>query len=477
MKPITIYLFLLFTTILWAQEPLGNNYYWIEFKDKGEQIENKHIPQNIISQKSIDRRQKYGIPITQNDYPVNKTYLEELEKRGAKIFGTSKWLNGALVTIDTLDRIKKLPFVKPPSKNRPDRQKDKKNENCSEKKYHQDEKEQRDTLYGESWNQIARMKGEGLHYEGYTGKGITIAVIDEGFYGVDKHPAFDSLRTSGRLLGYKDFTMQQGSLFSKIRGDHGSKVLSCMAAKQPGTMIGTAPDAQYWLLSSEHSPGESILEEYFWIFAAEFADSIGADIITTSLGYALFDENQWNHTYKEFYKNTAKISKAAKIAWEKGITVIASAGNEGTTQWRYLLFPGESPEIITVGAIDENGVVSDFSSRGYPTRKIIKPEIVAPGETVYVVNGENGYTHQRGTSFATPLVSGLIACCLQMNPTLKNNQLKQIITENTQFAKKINHCYGYGLPDFQKIMEEIKKNLPIKKITTIRTTPIDPIPR
>ncbi|MDD6209408.1 MAG: S8 family serine peptidase [Bacteroidales bacterium] len=454
---------LYFSFDLYALDPVEGHFYWIEFKDKGNTDSLLLSPDKFLSSRALERRLKYRIPVTENDLPVNTSYLACLNNMGVTVIGVSKWLNGALIVSDDTARLglqlDSLSFVKKYSARNLAKSKNKPSvrfEDCQADTVPLPDIDVNDTLYGKGWQQLSLLKGEYLHYNGFRGRGMTIAVIDEGFYGVDMHPAFDSLRNSGRLSGIRDFTGQSNSVFSEERSNHGSKVLSCMAANLPGELIGTAPDASYWLLSSEHSPEESPLEEYYWAFAAEFADSVGVDIITSSLGYALFDNYQFNYTYRDFYTGSSPASKAAAYAWSKGIAVVASAGNEGSSTWHYMLFPGETPSIITVGAINEDGGVSDFSSRGYPDRTVIKPEIVAPGENVYVVDGKNDYIYQRGTSFAAPLISGMIACCLQLNPLIKNDQLKKIIIDNSIFANKPNYCYGYGLPDFQKIMRTVR---------------------
>ena len=457
-----IFLFfsLSFSALL-ARESVENQTYWIEFKDKGDVREMLSSPQYFLSQKAIDRRQKLKIPISENDLPVNERYLEQLQQQGGKVVGVSRWLNGVLLSVNdeaTIKQIEGLSFVKEEVKRNPPPKKAKplKPVDCGKGQINIPIVEDFDSLYGNAYCQLSFFHGNQLHINCLRGSGVVIAVIDEGFYGVDVHPAFDSLRLSGRLLGYKDFTGMNGELSTHNSASHGAKTLSCLAANFPGKFVGTAPEASYWLLSSEYTPEESPLEEYYWVFAAEFADSVGVDIISSSLGYSRFDNSKKNYTYNDFYKYRSPASKAAAYAWEKGIVVVASAGNEGQSSWQYLLFPGETPEIITIGSVDKDGKVSDFSSRGYWHKSIIKPDFVALGDCIYLADGEEGYVFLGGTSFAAPLVSGLIACCLQSNPLLTNNEIKRLLIETAiPPPSKPNRCYGYGIPNFGRMMERI----------------------
>ena len=460
LPPALLLLSLFCSATLLARKPVDGQIYWFEFKDKGSAHKIHLSPQPSLSPKAIERRRKFGIPIADDDLPVNQDYLNQLRQQGAVVVGASRWLNGALASIDdtlAVERIDGLPFVKREKERKPEpkRAKPFKPVDCKKERIPIALVEDVDTLYGEASRPVSMLQGDRLHRNGLWGNGITIAVIDEGFYGADVHPAFDSLRLSGRLLGYKDFTGRPSSFFSYERYDHGTKVLSCLAANRQGVLMGMAPEASYWLLSSEYSPEESPLEEYYWVFATEFADSVGVDIISSSLGYFRFDDSRGNYSCNDFYKHRSPASKAAACAWQKGIVVVASAGNEGQGSWRYLLFPGETPEIITVGSIGKEGKVSDFSSRGYRKKSIIKPDFVAPGEQICLTDGEDSYLFQDGTSFSAPLVSGLIACCLQANASLTNNEIKRLLIETATLSGKPNRCYGYGMPNFGKMIERI----------------------
>ena len=435
-----------------AREPVEGNVYWIGFSDRGEEGCSSDAS---LSEKALARRLKYGIGLTDDDFPVNQAYIEQLLQLGCKVLGVSRWLNGALVSVgdeSVIARIDSLPFVVDARDRRPQKNKHPQKAADCRRAAVAPTRTEADSVYGEAGWQIAALGGEVLHRKGFRGEGVTIAVLDEGFYGADVHPAFDSLRASGRLLGYRDFSMREEPFFDYKRSNHGTKVLSCMAANEPGSHVGTAPEAAYWLLSSEHGLKESPIEEYFWVFAAEFADSVGVDIINSSLGYARFDDVSHNYSHRDFYKYRSPTSQAAACAWRKGIVVLVSAGNDGNTAWQYHLFPAETPEVITVGAVDAEGQITEFSSKGYPNRKLVKPDVVAPGKGALLSDGTSGYVSQDGTSYATPLVSGLVACLLQLNPELTNTEIKRLLRENATHSTTPNRCYGYGVPDFEKIM-------------------------
>ena len=440
-----------------AREPVEGDVYWVGFLDRGGEGRSSDVS---LSEKALARRIKYGIGLTEDDFPVNRAYIEQLTRLGCEVLGVSRWLNGALVSVgdeSVIAQIDRLPFVANARDKRLKKSKRPKKAPDCRRAVVNPTRTEVDSMYGAAGWQIAAMGGEALHRNGFRGEGINIAVLDEGFYGVDVHPAFDSLRASGRLLGYRDFSMRDVPFFDYERSNHGSKVLSCMAANEPGSHIGTAPKASYWLLSSEHGRKESPIEEYFWVFAAEFADNVGVDVITSSLGYARFDDPSHNYSPRDFYKYRSPTSRAAACAWRKGIVVLASAGNDGNAPWQYHLFPGETPEVITVGAVDVEGQITEFSSKGYPKRGLIKPDIVAPGKGVLLTDGTSGYVSQDGTSYATPLVAGLAACLLQMNPQLTNNDIKRLLRENATHSTTPNRCYGYGVSDFERIIDQLRE--------------------
>ena len=251
-----------------------------------------------------------------------------------------------------------------------------------------------DTLnYGTSSNQVHIHHGEFLHNKGYTGDGITIAILDAGFYHYKELKAFDSMRMNNQVLGEKDFVAYDSSVDED--NAHGMYCLSTIAANVPGSMVGTAPHAKFWLLRSEDDASEKPIEEQNWVAAAEFADSAGADMISSSLGYSLFDDPSFNHSYTDIYANTTIVSRGAAIAANKGMIVTNAGGNEANNPWHYIIFPGDADSVCTVGAINADSVIASFSSVGYPGK--VKPNIVSVGwdATIWGTNDapESGSGH------------------------------------------------------------------------------------
>ncbi|HVX52254.1 MAG TPA: S8 family serine peptidase, partial [Chitinophagaceae bacterium] len=273
-----------------------------------------------------------------------------------------------------------------------------------------------------------------------------IAMLDAGFYHYTTLTAFDSIRLNNQVVGVRDFVDFDNSVTEDDA--HGMECLSTIAANIPGTMIGTAPKASFWLLRSENALSEYPIEEHNWVTAAEFADSAGADMITSSLGYYVFDDASFNHTYADFYRNTTMVSKGAAYAVKKGMIVTNSAGNEGSNGWKYIIFPADADSVCTVGATDTAGNIADFSSYGYPGK--IKPDIVSAGyaTTVFGTGGTPviGY----GTSFSNPNINGLIACLWQAFPQYNNMTILDAVYKSSSKYQTPDYRYGYGIPNLRK---------------------------
>ena len=337
--------------------------YRIEFTDKNNTPYSLNAPDAFLSAKALERRNKQEIPLTFNDLPVTPAYLDSLTASGARVLTVSKWFNAATIQVFddlALQKIATLTFVK---KNYALKSSGGKSPNEPEGQSGiQAIEASSDLNYGPSWWQTAIHNGHLLHNKGYTGRNITIAVIDGGFYHVNELPAFERLRENGQILGNRDFVDAAADVYAE--NSHGMSVLSIIGGYIPGELVGTAPDASFWLLRSEDVSSEYKIEEDNWIAAAEFADSVGADIINTSLGYARFDDPLQNHTYAEMDGNTTRISRAADLAASKGMLVVVSAGNQGNIAWKYITAPADADSVLTIGAIDQTGLVAEFSSRG-----------------------------------------------------------------------------------------------------------------
>jgi subtilisin family serine protease len=300
--------------------------------------------------------------------------------------------------------------------------------------------------YGKSFKQLSLIHGDHLHDQGYRGKGIGIAILDGGFYHANSLLIFDSLWTEGQILGWKDFVNPSGNVFNE--SSHGMSVLSVIGGNIPGELIGTAPEADFWLIRSEDTYHETRLEEANWLAAAEFADSAGADIINSSLGYAVFDDSLQNYSYADMDGNTTLVTRAADMAARKGMLVVNSAGNSGNAPWKYITAPADGDSVLAVGAVDTNAVITVFSSYG-PTYDLrIKPNTLAVGSRTVIYRTNDSTGIGSGTSFSAPIISGMAACLWQKYPLVTNIELLQAIEQCSNRYNAPDPHYGYGLPNF-----------------------------
>lgn len=435
----------------------GKNTYWVFFKDKGPKAETLlKTPEKFLSPYSILQKKKNNIVIDMRDVPVEKTYLKDLQKAGAKILMVSKWFNGAVVEYN-----KKTPDFKAMCtgvKSFHDARRviftnDEKQEICeSEKITEQKENSQTTKLkYGNSKVQNLMLGIDYLHDKNIQGQGVRVMVCDGGFFGVDTSIAFKKVWDENRMIGYKDFTRQESSMFKE--GDHGTAVLSTIVANVPGIMIGTAPEASILLARTEVNDSETHQEEYNWIAAAEWADSIGVDIIHSSLGYSEFDKGNEDFVYKNVDGKTSMITLAAKIAASKGIIVTNSAGNSGNKKWHYITSPCDADSILCIGAVTADGSRSSFSSFGPTYDGRIKPEVMAMGSLTYVYkkSGKNLSCSQGyGTSYSSPIIAGMVACLKQAHHNAQNYEVIKAMTVSGNQADKPDNSYGYGIPNSQK---------------------------
>ena len=431
-----------------------NNYYWITLKDKvGTPYQINH-PEGFLSKRAIDRRVRQGISIDQTDLPVSPAYVDSLISRGVKLVHTSKWLNGATVsTSDTslIKQIVKLSFVTSVRLTKPALPKKSSNLKFSE--------EEATTAYnpinyGTALTQLTQLKGQYLHNLGYRGKGIQVAILDAGFFHVDVISAFDSLRNAGRILGTRDFVDATSDIYQQHT--HGMSVLSCMAGNQPSVLLGTAPDASYYLFRTEDAPTEYPIEEDNWVAAAELADSLGVDLINSSLGYCTFDDPLMNHTYSDLNGTTTRVTRGANMAFQKGILVFTSAGNEGNNPWRHIIAPSDGENVLGVAAVDKNGIRASFSSVGPAFGGAIKPNVAAMGSSTFLITSAGVPGYSSGTSFSSPVLAGMGACLLQSNPYSNVKLVKEAIEKSASIYTTPDSLLGYGIPDFEKADRYLK---------------------
>ena len=440
-------LLLAFSNESFAQFPAK---YWVKFTDKNASPYTIGNPSAYLTARSIARRTAQGIAIDMTDIPVNQTYINQVNGTGAQVFQRSKWMNAAIVIVNNatqLSAINSLTCVlgsAPVGKYIKTKSPEELTETITESSY----KKLTQTTsynYGPSFTQANQIGADCMHNEGYRGQNMVIAVIDAGFENVNTNPVFDSLRNEGRLLGTRDYV--QGNTSVNEDYLHGANCLSLIAGNTPGELIGTAPKASYWLIRSEDAATEKIIEENNWVVAAEFADSVGADITTTSLGYTTFDIPSQNHVYADLNGKTAVASIAATMAARKGMFVLNAAGNEGGGAWNYIGVPADADSICTVGAVNGSGVHASFSSVGPTSDGRIKPDLSSMGQGSYVCNSNGLFSNGNGTSYATPILAGAVACLWQANPTKTNMEILQALRATASQATNPDNIYGWGIPN------------------------------
>ncbi len=446
--------------------------YRITFADKKNSPYSVENPQAFLSQKAIERRAKSHSTITEQDIPVTPSYIKTIEDGGAIFCNSSKWFNSAIFYISTdtqFQIIKNLPFVSkveyvaPIQKFTSDTVKLDTSLALGAVDFSMITKDAAKSdddytpllNYGQSLRQNYQLGVLQSHYRNHMGQGMTIAVIDAGFLHVDSCHVFQKMIQDGRLLFTRDVTGTAACLDTTIdifsEGTHGMMVLSLIGGFVPQKLVGTAPRANFILLKSEEGDTEYLVEEDNWVAAAEIADSAGADIISTSLGYSEFDDKSQNHTYKQMDGNTARITIAADIASSKGMLLVNSAGNSGNEPWKYITSPADADSVITVGACKYNNKRVNFSSKGPTSDGRIKPDVMALGlyPTIVTPNG-NVRNTSGGTSFSCPLVAGCCATLWEEFPDSSAQAIKAAILFGCDRHEKPNNKYGNGTVNVAK---------------------------
>jgi len=417
--------------------------YLAYFTDKQDTPFTIDKPTEYLTERSVLRRVKSGIPVTEEDLPVTPAYREALINNGVDVIFISKWLNAAVIhtTQDRLPEISGLPFIQHLELLGP----------AIEKSEPSLKSNVKDAIaYTEEVTalQNAMLGIDVMHEAGISGAGLLVAVLDGGFKGVDKSKWFEHLFEAGEgIIDTYDFVNRSTGVYHS--DDHGTKVFSVLSAEVPGVYRSVLPEANYALYITEHSPVnfEYRIEEILWLLAAERADSLGADIIQSSLGYHLFSDDEMNYSYEEMNGNTALITRAAIMAFNKGMLVVTSAGNEGNRNWKHITAPADAEVSLAVGAVNAEQSRANFSSFGPTADLRIKPDVMALGVYTAVLDDEGSITFNNGTSFACPLISGLAGGLWQKYPYLSNADLLELIRNsgNREFP---DNEYGYGIPTF-----------------------------
>ena len=468
-----LFLFLLFSISEFSEAQLTAKF-WITFTDKNGSPYSVSNPSAFLSQRAISRRLKYGIPVQYNDLPPNPAYIDSLVKIGAVIFNRSRWFNAVSIampdTTTMMPKIRALPFVQKTlfitaMKPRTGKKIFPSLIPHSTKRKLQPAGGPDTTNYGSAYSQYHMIQVDCLNNEGFKGKGRQIAIIDTRFGTVDKLAAFDSVRTRGQILGTWDFVWEIPKVYDDSNNDnHGEEVFSCIAGNLPGQMVGDGRDANFYLLRSEDLYSENMIEDDNWASAAEYADSAGADVISSSLGYNTFDDGSKSYTYADMNGKTTVASIAATIAAEKGMIVCVAAGNDGSDSWHYIDSPADADSILTVGAVTIAGTYAYFSSTGPTADGRIKPNVAAQGDPATVASPYGGAVGDDGTSFATPIIAGAVASLWQADSTATNMQIIDAVEKSASQYSKPDSLLGYGIPNFclaLNILTGIKENKPV----------------
>ena len=433
-----------------------NDAFYVQFIDK----DTSYIPTEILSKKAIDRRNKYQIQLNSTDYPVKKEYLSALSRLDSvNIRYSLKWSNGAVIessktfiaSLDSFPFIKIIKYVgtfNTNSKREPI-------------EFHQPilklKVNSMETVglneedYGKSYQQNKQIGILHLHNKGFNGNNVSVAVFDAGFKNITEIPGFLRHQANEKLRYGYDLVNLDNSLSDF--DTHGTACASALGAYDKGKFIGSGPLAKLTLFKTENGKSEYPIEELNWCKAAEIADSLGVDIITSSLGYNQFDDQNLNYTHRQLDGHSSYISIGAKTAVSKGIIVLNSAGNQGNSEWQKIGFPADVEEVLTVGAINKNGSPARFSSKGYNANQSIKPDVVALGVRTTVASPSGFYYKGNGTSFSTPIVAGGVACLLQAFPKLSPKEINDLIRQTADQNTKPDSIIGYGVARFDIAFE------------------------
>lgn len=428
---------------------------WVYFNDKPNAANQLNTPLDFLTQRALDRRTAQGIAISINDVPIHQPYIDGImAANGIAVKAKSKWLNcvhvrgsvadiNALTSLSYVSNVQFADFSLNSKRQIP----------ATITPINKNMDVQVNFNYGNSNNQIQMLNGHLLHQANYTGTGKIIAVLDSGFINVDSTSPFQRLFDNDLILGGYNYVSQNDNVYSLH--NHGTMTLSCMGGFVDGELVGTAPDAQYYLFVTEDVTEENPVEESYWVEAAEEADRLGADVISTSLGYYRFDNSNYGHNYSEFTGDEAFASKGANIAFSKGMIVVASAGNSGGSSepLNHIGVPAEATNVLAVGAVRADETYGTFSSIGPSFDGRIKPDVMAKGQAATIANTTGAIQTASGTSFSCPIMAGMIASFWQAVPTLTNQQVVDFVKQSADRFATPDNLFGYGIPDFQLALD------------------------
>ena len=453
--------FIFFISISLSAQNAPTKYkFRVYLKDKGKTEFSVSEPEKFLSPQSIDRKKRQQVKIDETDLPISADYFRLITETGGKPVSHSKWFKTMVVEVEDsaqIGNILRLSFVDSAKYVWREIKKDHPAPfrprlgltDCLDSA-------KLKSPFGITDKQFALHNAQNMALSGFNGKGVNIAVIDAGFVNADVIPYFKDVN----ITGFKSFAPGEDVF---LWSDHGTKVFSTMAVNLPNVMMGSAPAAMYCLLRSEDVLSEFPVEEDYWVRAAEYSDSIGVDVINTSLGYVNFDDETLNYKHENLDGKTSLMTRAADKAYEKGMIVVTSAGNEGTKEWQKISVPADAAYALTVGAVGTDSLIASFSSKGFTADNRVKPDVVSVGRFTKTIgyNGLLGSTN--GTSLSSPFLAGLVASLWSINPEINRGEILDIVKKSADKYNRPDSVYGYGIPDFGKAMKEVLAKLKTKE--------------
>lgn len=451
-----------------AQSPAK---YWIRFKDKVGTPYSVQHPEEFLSPRAIELRNKHGIQVDETDLPVNPDYIRQVLAIDSanRLCVQSRWLNAVTVYVENpqaVMAISELPFVVEMERTLrmsetevdtlpPVRYSSQAKPACH---YYSDVRLHKDFDYGKSDEQIRLNNVHWLHRMGFRGENMQMMVLDGGFRNADTLGFFKRMRKDHRLLGARNMVMASDNMFRTAT--HGTTVLSCIASYKPGVLVGTAPMAQFYLCQTEDGRTENKIEEDNWVAGIELADSLGCQVLNSSLGYTKFDDSTQVRTYEDLDGTVSRASMAATIAVSKGMIVCNSAGNEGAKKWKHIGAPADAKGILTVGAVDSKGTHAYFSSIGPAADGRVKPDVCAVGMGTWTANAGGRVSKSSGTSFSSPMMAGMVTCLWQAFPDKSNVEIMEAVRKSGSQYDMPDEKMGYGIPDFLKAYNALRQPTP-----------------
>jgi subtilisin family serine protease len=422
---------------------------WIYFSDKENVEASINNPISILTQEALDRKALHSVVIDARDVPVTEAYIQEVKNSpGITYWAKSKWMNCVYVqgTVNDLEALLDLPYVVgieyadkdlnfPNPQPVPDKF-----------KVLADPQSRVEYNYGAAANQIEMISGDYLHQQEFTGEGMIIAVMDSGFPNFASNPGFAHIVDNGRLLGTFDFYSRTTDVTGT--GSHGIKTTSDIGGYLDNQFAGTAPEASFYLFRTEYGPSENPREEAWWVEALERADSLGVDVVNTSLGYQAYDNANYDHSYEDLDGVTTFAARGANLAYEKGMVLVTSGGNQGNS-FGTVATPADAIGLLAVGAVNNLGNYVSFSSRGPTVDGRIKPDVMAKGQSAAVISSSGVVDFSNGTSFSSPIMAGAVSCLWQAFPETTNAELMQVVRESAHLFNNPTDQMGYGIPNFE----------------------------